>query len=287
MNFSYPPSLKHRIKEIISAPIFSSSNKAVGWSTVILDNNGKTLGNGTANTRDDSMRIAVSESLEMLLCSDGPNCEIRTLFRFDEFPTRCGIAAGFERNSTWKRSQAEAFERWIWSKWVDEGYEVAPANMPSNLSTLAEHYFGQFDEVRFYQRIFANGALGLNQPLVFGAVVGLKDKGAFPGSRVCSFQEDPWDHAIIEAWRHLKIAENLNSRSDISSVLRERLGYFSVNGDNALKQVSRVSRRTWDNPALHFSVESSECAKSGYYMFRSLCKNYIPWHLGSVDRFVF
>ncbi len=184
------------------------------------------------------------------------------------------------------RAQAEAVERWLWSKWVDERYPMKETARPE-LTELGKHYAGQFDRIIYFERRVGHDIPGLPDPLCFGAVVALRGGGAFPGSRVCACGEKPWEHALIEAWRHLNIFKNLRERSDIYPILAGRLKYFGMNQAAALSALYRPEQKNWPRPALDFVAELRRPHYDGYSLFRAVCKDYLPWHLGSERRFVF
>src|SRR4051812_10887599 len=98
--------MKSHVQRIASAPIVRSDGGTVGWSTVVLGRGDVSLASGTALGRQESMRIAIAESLEVLQFRFGLNPEVRRLIRSQEIPTRCGIAVGFDRQATFARSQA-------------------------------------------------------------------------------------------------------------------------------------------------------------------------------------
>ena len=125
------------------------------------------------------------------------------------------------------------------------------------------------------------------QPLCFGAVVALHSGGAFPGSRICSLKEDPWEHAIIEAWRHLKIFENLANRTEIYPFLASRLKHFGTHQSEAIAAVNKGTCKEWPIPKMELLVELRHFHSDGYSLFRALCKDYLPWHLGDCTRFIF
>lgn len=286
MNFEYPPHLHHSVSSIRSAPVIDARHTVIGWTTLVLDHEHLSLGTGTAHSKTESIRIAVAESIETLEIRYGLSLDTKQRFRMTEFPTRCGIAVGFDRRSTFMRSQAEAFERWIWSKWIDGGHLIEQTSTPE-LNSLAVHYLRKFESVIFFHHVFANGALSLKQPLLFGAVIAFKDGGAYPGSRVCSLHETPWEHALIEAWRHLKITESLDNRNEIYPILKSRLKYFSNNAESAINQAKKGKTKKIGTPEIDFICEGYTNPNSSHFIVRSICKDYIPWHLGDNERFVY
>jgi len=285
VKFEYPKKFLPLVKDIKSAPIQNGAGVIVGWSAIVSGPDGRGIGGGTAATRDHALRIAVAESLECLERKVGLSTEELEILKCGQYPTRCGMAAGFERKPTLMRAQAEAIERWLWSKWVDSNFCVTEIPRP-RLTGLAEHYAGQFDQVLYFERLVRHDIPGL-QPLRFGATLALRAGGAFPGSRICSISEAPWEHAIIEAWRHLKIFENLGNRDDLYPFLAGRLKYFGTNHTAAMSALRNAHNKEWPSPEIDLLVELRQPKRDGYSFFRAICKDYLPWHLGDDRRLVF
>lgn len=275
------------VDQIKTAQIIGSSGELVGWSATAVKTDGFGIGGGTAATESEAIRIAIAESLERLEIQHGLSREEQREVRLAEFPTRCGFAAGFEEEPTRMRSLCEGLERWIWSQWIDRKCPIPQASQ-SHLSPLGLHYSLAFDDVYYFERIFDLSIPGLPNRLRFGAVVGIKSNGAFPGSRVCSLEEEPWTHALTESYRHLKIYQNMDGRGDIYSYLRKRISHFGQNAQSALDQTCHHHKRPWPNPELDFSISlrNNKTPETEYYLSRSLFKDYIPWHQGPEDRFI-
>lgn len=286
MSFKYPQRFLALIKNIESAPVHDNSGEIAGWSALVFGSGGHSIGGGTAGHRDLAIRIAIAESLEWLEREVGFSVEERKTLKCDDFPTRCGFAAGFEREPTRIRACAEAVERWLWSKWIDSGFFIGETGRPG-LSRLGGHYATQFEQILFFEKLIKHDMPDIPNPLRFGAVLALRDGGAFPGSRVCTMNEDPWEHAIVEAWRHCKIFENLRFRTEIYPILAARLGYFGVNRSAAVAAVRGGRSKAWPAHGLDVAVELRHPGVDGYALFRAISKDYIPWHIGDYKRFVF
>ena len=286
MNFKYPPRFLPLVSSIKSAPISTASKDPIGWSALVLGKNGRPIGSGTACARELATRIAVAESIEWLEREAGFSIEERKTLRCDDYPTRCGFAAGFEREPTRMRANAEAVERWLWSKWIDSGFFIQETGRP-NFSALGAHYAGQFDQVLYFEKIVEHNMPGIPASLRLGAVLAIRDGGAFPGSRVCSLNEDPWEHAVIEAWRHYNIFKNLRDRPDIYPILSQRLKYFGTNQAAAVTAVLQGRNKDWPTPEIELAIELRHPRIDGYSLFRVISKDYIPWHTGDYKRFIF
>src|SRR6185312_2689678 len=86
--------------------------------------------------------------------------------------------------------------------------------------------------------------------LKLAVVVGLTAEGAFPGSRVCSEKEDPWEHACLEAWRHHLIFKN-NSLPDLpENSFLHRISHFATRRGLAITQIDRANRYDWPQPKI-------------------------------------
>ena len=128
------------------------------------------------------------------------------------------------------RSIAEAVERWIWSKWIDEHYYISKVEiLNSNLSELSQHHRSFFDQVLFYQMPIDVEIDGRLNPMKIGITLGLLKDGIFPGSRVCSINESPWEHALTESYRHLQIFNNQSTRFIGKGIVYDRINFFGKN----------------------------------------------------------
>ena len=284
MNFSYPQRFRSYLKGLDSAPM-QTENKTIGWYSVVLGADGEPLGGGTAESTDLSKRIAIAESLEKLEVLYGLSDEERKLLRCEEFPTRCGLAAGFEEHQTNQRAIAEGIERWAWSKWIDDGYQMPEIPKPK-LTSLAEYCFPQFDEVKFFEREITHSISNFPKSIRFCAAVGFKDGGAFPGSRLCGLNEDPWAHALVESMRNVMIYQARENRKRVYPFLMERLSFFATHASEGYAATQGKNANNWPIPELDFFV-TLERKQDGYLLARSLCKHFIPWHMGTKERFVF
>jgi hypothetical protein len=201
------------IAEIIRQPINDHTGAMVGYHSTVLDHKQQAIGGGTAETAEHALRIGVAEVAERYLFKSMTKAD-KLNYLVNEFPTTCGFAAGFNREKTRLRSICEGLERWIWSKWIDDGFFIQEVELPS-LAGLSKHFASHFGKIYYFQKQFHPKLNeGVSIDLTFGAIVGIKDDGAFAGSRVCSVTENPWEHAFVEAWRNLNNYENFGSNTD-------------------------------------------------------------------------
>lgn len=260
--------------------IITSSRAHIGWHCTALDSCLMPLGSGLAEEKNTARRIAVAEVIERGLAIKLARSKHRHRFLISEFPTTCGFAAGFDREATRFRAICEAYERWAWSKWIDDGHTVDQLHAePTNLSSLAVHFASKFQEVLFFSRSLGNN-------LHFAATLGLTERGIFPGSRVSTALDDLWTHAIVEAWRHKQIVESAKRWTKNTKFLDDRITYFAGHRDEGLAQIKKAIKATWPNPSLRI-LEEYKTGFPGVFLFRALCNDFLGWHAGSHKRFVY
>lgn len=200
-------------------------------------------------------------------------------FMLHDYPSNCGFAAGFEHQTTRTRALCEAVERWAWSKWIDEKVSIQKA-VPHMPSELSQYFAETFEEVYFYSQMIRCDALPGGR-CQLGIVVGLSDTGIFPGSRVCSLSEDPWEHAMLEAWRHYVIAKKGSEQQDL---VYGRIQYFASHRREGLEQVPPPNPTPWPSPKI---LLDHGIKVRDVYLHRALCADYKGWHEGASTRFVY
>jgi hypothetical protein len=268
------------------SPIQSSS-ETVGWSVTLLERGNNPIGSGCSSARDTARRVAVAEAIERGV--------FRSLFKrdakpflLDEFPTTSGFAAGFEDVATKWRAISEGLERWIWSQWIDQKYaigQIYPAK--DEIGKIGCFFLKEFEDAKFFHKRLTVAVEGCSQEFQFAACVGLTDRGAFPGSRVCSPLENPWEHAIIEAWRHTKIAKKLTAENALENFYNARVKYFSEHKGEALVSIgSAMKIDEWPEPKLRLLRKVPSLPK-GLFVWRALFADFEGWHLGNHKRFVY
>lgn len=268
------------------APVLVNGQE-VGWHCHSIMKDGKTLAGGTHPDRETAMRIAVAELLERSVVKTLPKDE---RFLLDEFPTTCGFAAGFERNTTRFRAVCEALERWAWSQWIDKKYRVERSSGPTSMTPLMEHLAGVFDQVLYFQReiVVPDADFG-GRVLRWGVCLGVTGSGIYPGSRVTSSTDDLWLHPLVEAWRHRKIHEvRMNGNMDPESMdfVIKRIVHFGTHSEEALTQIESATQMDWPPPRLRL-LREVDLGNSDFFVWRALAHDFLGWHEGSHERFVY
>lgn len=262
--------------------------KLIGWHSSVMTREGVAASGGCSADRNVARRIALAELIERYTFKQNVARGVDALI-LEEFPTSSGFAAGFESTPTKMRAVCEAVERWAISKWIDDGHYLPPiSSQQVRLSPLAKFFASKFDQVLFFSRSFEIDVDGQQVLLKFGTVIGINDGGAFPGSRVCSPSEDTWEHALIEAWRHLGMASNKKKTFPKNDFYYDRVFYFARNAQAALDSVNQKPEQiTWPEPRLRLLAKVEHAVPEGFYVWRALCHDFIGWHLGDKTRFVY
>jgi len=279
------PSFDH----LEETPFESGSAQTVGWHTNAIGKDGVCLGSGLSPDRDTALRIALAECIERAVFRKLRKSNEAALFGLDSHPTSCGFAAGFELEKTRMRSICEAVERWARALWIDEGFALLKVP-PSRTfhSPLSGHLVEPFEECLYF-----SGSFSVQDPirhsqrhLKLAVVVGLTANGAFPGSRVCSEIEDPWEHAYLEAWRHHLIFKNGLLPDLPQNSFLHRISYFATHRDLAISQIEKAKRYDWPQPRITLHRSHEELAGK-IFIWRSLCDGYMGWECGGLNRFVY
>lgn len=269
---------------IQESPIFYQS-RLVGFHSTLVDEEGQALGSGTHAVRETSHKIAVFEAFERKIFNSMFRRAEPSLF-LNEYPSSCGFAVGDEPEDAEQRAKSEAVERWIRSKWIDDQYRLTPHKiLPSELSPIAKSLLQSFDDYSgFYQTCALEGdPKGTN--LFHNAIfVGFTKTGAFVGSRTSNDSHRIWDHAIIEAWRHLHIYRTQPRDSEKFEI--QIIHFFGENKLVALEQLEKANRPGLPNPRLKL-LSSVPTGVNGVYCARALCDDFKGWHHKEVDRFVY
>lgn len=249
-----------------------------GWECSYMTTTGAPLGGAVHADRELCRKIGLAEALERHYISRLSD-KTKQDFFCPEFPSSCGFAFGFDSAGARQRSECEAVERWIWSKWIDEHFRIPHVPTPK-LSDLAQVLSGRFDEVVYYAREFQF----LEQKHHLGITLARKDGGVFAGSRVSRSSHDLWTHALSESMRHQKIFEHCRRRTP-RDFIEERICFFGRNGERALEQVARATRDEWPTPTV--LMQKSLALPHKFFLYRTLCADYLGWHDGTVERFVY
>ena len=202
-------------------------------------------------------------------------------------PTSCGFAAGFNRESTAFRSVCEAVERWCWSKWIDAN--IAPASVQLRCASGLQSYFASaFEKVYAFESLVSISSplpSFIPKDLKFAAVIGVKDGGIFPGSRVSTIDDDLLTHSLLESWRHLSIFRNELRDSTPTTIIDQRIKQFGRNGERELPIILKLKVGGFPSVNLRFVKEVVK--GKPYFVWRSLADDFVPWHIGDEKRFVY
>ncbi|MGK5087007.1 hypothetical protein WDW86_05570 [Bdellovibrionota bacterium FG-2] len=287
LHFDQLKLIEPRLSSFEDAEIRDKNGKLLGWHSTALSLDGEALGSGLGSEREVSLRIAIAETAERALFRALRSSPDATKFQLDAFPSACGFAAGFDDERTMLRAVSEAVERWAWSKWIDEHYRMPEISMAQEVfSNLGRFFFEQFEKVRGFRRIFSIDIPGYKKiELQMCVALAYSQQGVFPGSRVCPVEEDPWQHALIEAWRHRVIFEGQENVPPKSDLVSGRIAFFGRNQRLADQAVVAGQVDHWPTPSLLLLRKLP--ASAPFFLWRGLCSNYLGWHEGDEKRFVF
>jgi hypothetical protein len=257
------------------------------WHSTILDKNTLPISGGFSSTRMQARKIAIAEFLERKTFREisSQSEDARKKWGFDIIPTACGFAAGFDKINTTLRALSEACERWVMSKWIDEGFliEEIPAN-EIKLDPASQFFAKQFVEVKYYKKkitVFFQGKL---IEIEVAQTMALTENGVFPGSSAQVNDGTIWQHSLLESYRHLLLVKNNTVGRDCFP--GNKIIFFSANKDTALSQITRANKKEWPIPEIIFErVESKHHAEC--FVARIILKGWKSWHLGPIDRFLY
>lgn len=276
--------------EFITQDIVDDGKNLLGVKCFGVDKDANVFAGGTGTTKDLAIRIAIAEAFErslfLNLCKDTKLCEE---FDIANFPTSSGFAVGFDEKSTRFRAICEGLERWVWSKWIDEHF-IIPEEAPNEsvLSPLTQHLLKSFDKTYWYKKEFSLN-VSPNEKLKLSIVIflGCAQGGIFPGSRVSTKADDLYQHPVIEAHRNLSNALLDKTQTFICrDIIQERTMFFAKNKEMALSQIACANQTDWPAPEIGL-LRKLDTKSSQVFMYRCLLRNFVGWHLGPVERFVY
>ena len=261
--------------------------RVVAWHVVLFDQGKNALGGGFHELKETARRIAIAEAAERKLVSSLRESALATNFQLNIHPTTCGFAAGFDSEKTRQRAIAEAVERWAWSKWIDEYYVMNKLKLETiKLSQHGKFISSFFDSVIYFgQTIDTSGIPDFVNSIEIGIVIGFKGDGAFPGSRVAVTKDEIWDHAFIEAWRHLEISKKYKGSIE-DPFPYGRIFHFAKNASEALTQIDKANKVQWPSPCASLILEHQTNIKE-LHLWRAIMKDFISWGTGDQKRFVY
>jgi hypothetical protein len=269
-------------------PIIDISQVTLGWHSTVLTKSKVAVGGGTHKDRPTARRIAIAEFIErslfLKLLTD--QTEVKR-FGLNLIPTTSGFAAGFDANSTRFRSLCEGLERWAWSMWIDKHFKFDSVQ-PVFENPLVVKLLEPFISYKAYRKVLMVRGPGFEQRLVIGILLGFTEQGVFAGSRVTSEIDDLWTHAAIEVWRNhnnFEVSYSQNKAVENLGWLERRVTYFGKNRDEAMRQINLATKG--DLPVAEIHLNLGIEPYKGIHLWRTLCKDFVPWHMGSDSRFVY
>ena len=119
-------------------------------------------------------------------------------------------------------------------------------------------------------------------------VLGFTKEGVFPGSRIVFGKNHNFQHALLEAWRHLKIVRQNEINS--SDLIDQRILFFSKN--------RKVVEDLFEKRSLLFGNENKPLKPKIKFMkqvfddgrifvYRALCEEFWGWDKGDESRFIY
>lgn len=264
-------------------PIFDEDQNKVGFHAISYLKDGFPFSGGTHSSQQIAIRICIAEALERTFFFN-ILLENNNDFLTNEFPSTCGFACGFEFEKTKYRAICEAIERWAWSKWIDDGFKLN-IKFDVKLDSLSNALSMVFVKKKYYS-IKLNI---LDMTVQFCVFIGETENGIFAGSRVCNINENPWTHAVAEAFRNFRNYEThqsskLNSMNE--DIVRRRAIYFGSHKIEAQNQIENAIKLHWPQPSIRILKEF----KTGIpqvYLWRCLLNDWLDWDSGDETRFVY
>lgn len=258
------------------------------WHTVIKVD-GVALSGGHGVDKNHSRSVAVAEYLERseFFKISKADTTIKKNWGLNIIPTGCGFAAGFNQRNTIIRSISEALERWALSMWVDEGYilpEYDANSIFDENKKPALWYKSQFDSVRFFGKEFVVEVSGNFLKINIVVSVCFKDSGVFMGSAAGINKDLLWTHALIESYRHFRIA-NTHTAEEAPFPFN-RILFFSQNADLVKNYLKSFNKSDWKKPNLIFN-HCAEFENGSYFLARSIFDGWKSWNLGGQERFLY
>jgi hypothetical protein len=255
----------------------------IGFVSNFVDGDGKIRGTGFRSNPDASINVAISEAVERHHFFEAAQ---QGQDHVQLNPSSCGFAAGTNRDKTLIRSTLEGLERWVIAKWIDEQLYI-PLITPRYFSPAAMVFAQNFDHCHFYLIGFNPEGNNLPFPTKIGIVVCEAGNGVFLGSRACHADDDPWEHALLEAWINLHNVKSGFINSSSTDFIERRIYHFSNRRKEGLESIPKdISNDSWPKPKIAQSLilSKEECP---FFVFRTLFQEYIPWNFGTDSRFVY
>lgn len=271
-------------KEILSSPILDTSKNIVGWDCIAYTLDHYPISGGTDTDKSTALRICVAEALERSFFRTITSSKIKESFMIDTYPSTCGFACGFENDKTKSRAICEGLERWAWSKWIDEGFHIEKIQVNKHLNLITEELASRFEHTHYFMKNFNLDT----KVYTLGIFLGFKKDGVFAGSRVCLKNDDPWQHAVIEASRNLKNFEyaEKDNKFETTQIVRKRALYFGLHKHEAIQRIESCQNKNWPIPKIMI-LQQFDTDQTNIYLWRCLMHDWVGWHLGEENRFVY
>lgn len=273
-------SLIPEFKELQESPLILDDREVAYQQSVILEDE-TCLGTGFSLNRSMARQIALSEAIERRVVSNLYKSKEADSYLLNEYPSTCGFAVGFNQEGAKERAQAEAVERWLRSKWIDDGYGLDEFKVAAGTLTRVEAWFAEkFLEVRYFAhncQLEGDSTKSVHSLVV----VGLTEQGAFAGSKSVMNAKVPLLSALVEAWRHLEISES-ELETNESKVIR----HYAKNRKSALSQIQKAVKYNMPSPKLRL-LKEVPIPLAGVCGFRALCHDFSGWHGANLERFVY
>lgn len=272
-------------KEVQESPVvWNDQVLAHSASVVLLD--GQCIGSGFSNEPTIAKQIAISEALERKIFFDLlQSSDMKEKFLLDEYPSTCGFSVGLDKSSSSERAVAEAVERWVVSKWIDNHFFISELSAPLiKFSPVDQFLTSHFEEIHYFSHQCIIEVKSKNHIVNTIISIGLTENGAFYGGKSTINSIPPITSALVECWRHLKLSE-LSSQSKQSKNLKV-VNHFAHNKLLALEQINKAIKTDWPQPKLRLLAEAPTEVE-GFFCFRALCEDFKGWHGQDVNRFVY
>lgn len=271
-----------KFKEIQESAVVNDG-RILGYSASAVLTDGYCIGSGFSIDSHVAKKIALSEALERKIVFDlSSSLNVEDKYLLNEYPSTCGFSVGLDIGSTKQRAIAEAVERWLVSKWIDDHYFLPEQKIDYHSLTPIDKFFSaQFVKIKYYTHQ-CNLAVD-SETLIVNSIIaiGLTEKGAFYGGKSAINQTPSVTSALVEAWRHLKLSETHTQSTELVVVK-----HFSQHKELALAQIEMAVKTDWPQPKIRLLTEIPT-EVDGYFCFRCLCENFKGWHGQDINRFIY
>lgn len=270
------------LKEIQESPLVIDDQE-VAFQVSVISKEGLPLGSGFDQSRDIAHRKAISEAIERRLVENLITSDKQQEFLLDEYPTSCGFAIGSTLEETKERALAEAVERWLRSKWIDDGYKVLESPLElSELNQIETYFAEQFESVRLFVHSCSVNLWDREHNINSVITVGLTEYGAFVGSKSAVNQKASLAAALVESWRHKLLSKETRFYMPEMEIIK----YFSTHKQEALAQIAGAVNHFIPNPKIRIAREAP-LPIEGAFAYRVLCEDFKGWHGPDIARFVY